>query len=84
MLLRGETEPNAALDCAVVGTHRLELRIDQGKYHQVKRMLAAAGAECVALERTAIGNLTLAALGLESAQWCVLGAAEIRLLAPEV
>lgn len=50
----------------------VEIVLDQGKYHQVKRMLAAAGNHCVALHRTAIGGLTLAALGLAVGEWCHL------------
>lgn len=62
-------------------THRLEIVLDQGKYHQVKRMLAAAGNHCVALERTAIGRLTLAALGLAPGQWRYLDESQLDLLA---
>jgi 16S rRNA pseudouridine516 synthase len=51
-------------------THRLEIVVEQGKYHQVKRMLAAAGNHCAALRRVAIGGLTLDALGLEEGAWC--------------
>jgi len=50
----------------------IEIILDQGKYHQVKRMLAAAGSHCVALHRTGIGGLTLAALGLAEGEWCYL------------
>lgn len=53
-------------DCVV------EIILDQGKYHQVKRMLAAAGSHCVALRRTAIGGLTLDVLGLAEGAWCYL------------
>jgi 16S rRNA pseudouridine516 synthase len=35
-------------------------------------MLAAAGSHCVALQRTAIGGLTLDALGLAEGEWCYL------------
>ena len=52
-----------------VDTHQVELTIDMGKYHQVRRMLAAAGHHCVALRRTAIGGLTLEALGLAEGEW---------------
>jgi len=38
--------------------------LEQGKYHQVKRMLAAADNHCVALHRAQIGGLKLEALGL--------------------
>ena len=53
-------------------THLLELSIDQGKYHQVKRMVAAAGNHCVSLRRTAIGKLTLDSMSLPMGQWCHL------------
>lgn len=55
-----------------VGECEIELVLEQGKYHQVKRMLAAAGSHCVALRRTAIGGLTLEALGLKEGAWCHL------------
>jgi len=62
-------------------SHRIEMILDQGKYHQVKRMLAAAGNHCVALERAAVGRLTLAALGLAPGEWCHLDEAQLALLA---
>ncbi|MEW6164334.1 MAG: 16S rRNA pseudouridine(516) synthase [Pseudomonadota bacterium] len=61
-------------------THRIEMTIDMGKYHQVRRMLAAAGHHCVALRRTAIGGLTLEALGLEEGAWCYLSAEHLESL----
>jgi 16S rRNA pseudouridine516 synthase len=63
-----------------LGTHEIELTIDMGKYHQVRRMLAAAGHHCVALQRTAIGGLTLAALGLAEGAWSYLDEAQQMLL----
>jgi 16S rRNA pseudouridine516 synthase len=59
VLLRDEREPIAALSCRRTGENELELTIDQGKYHQVKRMIAAAGNRCVALRRIGMGNLRL-------------------------
>lgn len=38
---------------------RAQVRICQGKFHQVKRMFAAVGREVLALERRAIGTLEL-------------------------
>jgi 16S rRNA pseudouridine516 synthase len=61
-------------------THQIEIAIDMGKYHQVKRMLAAAGHHCVALRRTAIGGLTLEALGLEEGAWAYLAPEQLALL----
>ena len=66
-----EDKPIAA-QVRMLDTHRLELSIDQGKYHQVKRMLAAAGNHCVSLRRSAIGKLTLDSLDLPMGQWCHL------------
>ena len=72
----------AALHCVQRGEHALEIVLEQGKYHQVKRMLAAAGNHCVALHRSAIGGLTLEALGLAEGEWCYLDQAQLALLAP--
>ena len=63
-----------------IDAHTIEVVLEQGKYHQVKRMLAAAGNHCAALRRTAIGGLTLDALGIDVGQWCYLGEEQLRLL----
>ncbi len=39
--------------------HRLSITIGEGKYHQVKRMVAAAGNRVEALHRAAVGRLEL-------------------------
>ncbi len=62
--------------------HHLEIVLEQGKYHQVRRMLAAAGNHCAALRRTAIGGLALDSLGLREGEWCYLEPAQLALLAP--
>lgn len=64
--------------------HRLEIVLEQGKYHQVKRMLAAAGNHCAALHRTAIGGLKLVQLGLAPSQWCYLGPAHLAALSESI
>ena len=61
-------------------SHRVELTIDMGKYHQVRRMLAAAGHHCVSLQRTGIGWLTLENLGLVEGTWCYLTPEQMALL----
>jgi len=81
--LHDEPAPLAATRCRQVGEHALEIVLEQGKYHQVKRMLAAAGNHCSALRRTAIGGLQLEALGLEEGEWCYLDAAQMALLVPD-
>ena len=80
--LHDERAPLAAVSCRKLDAHRLEIVLEQGKYHQVKRMLAAAGNHCTALHRSAIGKLTLDALGLKEGEWCYLDEAQQALLAP--
>jgi 16S rRNA pseudouridine516 synthase len=80
--LHDEPAPLAALSCVARGTHQLEIVLEQGKYHQVKRMLAAAENHCSALHRSAIGGLTLDSLGLAEGEWCYLSAEQLALLVP--
>ena len=80
--LHDEPAPLAAVTCIQRGEHQLEIVLEQGKYHQVKRMLAAAGNHCSALHRSAIGSLTLESLGLAEGEWCYLNAEQLALLAP--
>ena len=79
--LEDEPAPIAAQACREVDSHQLEIVLEQGKYHQVKRMLAAAGNHCAALHRTRIGGLTLASLGLQQGEWCHLRPGQRELLA---
>jgi len=80
--LHDEPVPLAAESCRIVAPHQLEIVLKQGKYHQVKRMLAAAGNHCVALRRSRIGGLKLEDLGLDEGEWCYLEAKQMALLAP--
>lgn len=79
--LEDEPAPIAVQACRQLDAHRVEIVLEQGKYHQVKRMLAAAGNHCTALHRSAIGGLTLEALGLREGGWCHLDTASRQLLA---
>jgi 16S rRNA pseudouridine516 synthase len=81
--LHDEPAPLAAVTCRMLDTHRLEIVLEQGKYHQVKRMLAAVGNHCVALCRTQVGMLRLDALGLAEGEWCHLDTLHLALLQPE-
>ena len=78
--LNDEPAPLAAVTCNMLDAHRLEIVLEQGKYHQVKRMLAAVGNHCTALCRTQIGQLQLGALGLAEGEWQYLGEQEHALL----
>jgi 16S rRNA pseudouridine516 synthase len=53
--LHDEPAPLAAVSCRMIEEHQIEIVLEQGKYHQVKRMLAAAENHCVALCRSQIG-----------------------------
>lgn len=81
--LHDEPAPLAAQSCRALDENRIEIVLEQGKYHQVKRMLAAAGNHCDALCRTAIGGLALSALELEEGEWCFLEESHLTLLAAE-
>jgi 16S rRNA pseudouridine516 synthase len=48
-----------AAQCEATGEHTLRLTLTEGKYHQVKRMLAAVGNRVEALHRSAFGALVL-------------------------
>jgi 16S rRNA pseudouridine516 synthase len=80
--LHDEPAPLAAVTCIKRGENKLEIVLEQGKYHQVKRMLAAAGNHCAALHRSAIGQLQLESLGLQEGEWCYLTPEQLALLAP--
>ncbi len=80
--LHDEPAPLAAVVCEKLGEHSLKIVLEQGKYHQVKRMLAAAGNHCTALRRTEIGGLKLDALGLKEGEWCYLEGEQLALLKP--
>ncbi|ALL62799.1 Ribosomal small subunit pseudouridine synthase A [Paraburkholderia caribensis MBA4] len=70
VLLHGESKPIAAVAAHARGEHALELTVLEGKYHQVKRMVAAAGNRVEALHRERVGGLALPASLAEGAwQW---------------
>ena len=57
----------------------IKLTIREGKFHQVKRMMAAVGNQVVALKRVAMGELVLDS-SLESGAYRELTAEELALL----
>jgi len=59
VLLDGEKKLTAPAELELLNSHQAKLTISEGKYHQVKRMFAAAGNKVVALHREKIGNLLL-------------------------
>lgn len=76
VLLRDEALPVAALACERLAADAIEMTLDEGKYHQVKRMVAAVGNRVEALHRSRIGPLALDAT-LAEGQWRWLTPQEI-------
>ena len=59
VVLDDSPKPVKAAACEKVTDTHLKLALTEGKYHQVKRMLAAVGNRVEGLHRSAIGNLQL-------------------------
>ena len=59
MTLRNEDKPTLPAQLKVLSGRLVEVRIREGKYHQVKRMFAACGRKVLALHRTQIGSILL-------------------------
>lgn len=59
VLLHDEPEPVAAAAAEIVDELHLRLTVTEGKYHQVKRMVAAVGNRVEALHREALAELLL-------------------------
>ena len=79
VVLNDDPEPVAALACERVGDTQIHLTLTEGKYHQVKRMLAAVGNRVEALHRAQIGGLKLDA-ELAEGQWRWLTADDLALI----
>jgi 16S rRNA pseudouridine516 synthase len=75
VVLDDDPQPVRAAAAQATGERTLRLTLTEGKYHQVKRMLAAVGNRCEALHRSAFGPLGLD--GLPSAQWRWVEGAEL-------
>ena len=72
VILHDDPLPVRAAACEITGEHGLRMTLLEGKYHQVKRMVAAAGNTVKGLHRSAYGVLTLPA-ELAPGQWRWLG-----------
>lgn len=68
VVLEDDPKPVRAAACQATGDHSLSLTLTEGKYHQVKRMLAAVGNRVEQLHRSCIGELPLPA-DLAPGQW---------------
>ena len=61
VVLDDDPKPVRAAACEATGANALRLTLTEGKYHQVKRMVAAVGNRVTALHRSRIGRLELPA-----------------------
>jgi len=59
VILDDDPKPCFASACQQLGDKRLAMTIVEGRYHQVKRMMAAVGNHVVQLHRTQIGQYTM-------------------------
>ena len=74
-------KPVRAAACIAIDSQCLDLTLTEGKYHQVKRMLAAVGNRVEALHRSRIGTLELPP-DLEPGHWKWLSAEDLLRLSP--
>ncbi len=79
VLLHDEAVQVRAAACRQLSSHLLELTLTQGKFHQVKRMVAAVGKRVEQLHRCRIGALELSQ-DLALGQWRWLGEQDIAAL----
>ena len=59
ILLEGDYEPTKPATLEFIDETHARLTLEQGKYHQVKRMMGYFGNKVVALHRASIGHITL-------------------------
>jgi 16S rRNA pseudouridine516 synthase len=76
VVLNDDPRPVKAAACVQTGENLLDLTLTEGKYHQVKRMIAAVGNHVVGLHRSQIGGLQLPA-DLKAGQWQWLSEEEL-------
>ena len=79
VVLDDDPRPVRAAACQPMGECSLHLTLTDGKYHQVKRMVAAVGNRVEGLHRSRIGGLALPD-DLAPGQWRWLSAEELDLL----
>ena len=81
VVLDDDPVPVRAAACVQVDSTLVHLTLTEGKYHQVKRMIAAVGNRVEGLHRSKIGGLQLPA-DLAPGQWRWLDENDLSLLKP--
>jgi 16S rRNA pseudouridine516 synthase len=59
VVLKDEKEPTRPAKVLLLGEKTCEMTLEEGRYHQVKRMFAAVGNRVEGIHRVAIGALRL-------------------------
>ncbi|MCM0028076.1 MAG: pseudouridine synthase [Polynucleobacter sp.] len=83
VVLDDDPRPCFAAACSQLAERQLSMTIVEGRYHQVKRMLAAVGNHVATLHRAAIGAYALAA-DLKEGEWCWLDSSDCLMLAQPI
>lgn len=76
VVLEDDPAPVRASACEATGPNRLRLTLTEGKYHQVKRMVAAVGNRVEQLHRSRIGACEMPD-SLAPGQWCWVRPADV-------
>ncbi len=79
VVLEDDPKPVKAAACEIIAENVLDLTLTEGKYHQVKRMLAAVGNRVEGLHRWKIGSMALPE-DMKPGQWCWLSAQDLEKL----
>jgi 16S rRNA pseudouridine516 synthase len=79
LMLDGETKPLLPVTMHTVSPIEVVVVLQEGRYHQVRRMFAALGNHVAALHREQVGGLHLPA-DLAPGQWRILTADEIAMV----
>ncbi len=77
IMLENDDRPCLPAELTITGDRQAALVLHEGRYHQVRRMFAAAGNHVTELRRTHIGALDLAATKLLPGAYATITAAEL-------
>ena len=76
LVLNNESKPLLPAGFEAIGENEARITLHEGRYHQVRRMFAAAGNHVTALKRISIGGLALPE-DIEEGEWRKLTTAEL-------
>lgn len=79
LMLEGDDKPLAPAELEVISETEAMLSVTEGRYHQVRRMFAAAGNHVEELHRTRLGGLSLPD-GMAPGEWKLMSEEEVTLI----